>query len=573
MKCFFLFLFGFFFSFARDLSLTEQMKAFLILEDPDSVIQIAENIPEREVVQEELLLSAYSQKGEADKLLKGYHFLQAKYPEKKLNPSVLSHVCWGILNKAKSSDFISHRKMAIIGAFLSRESKGICFIEKMMDDLSPDVRAFACSIATQLRDYRLQKKLGKVLEGEKDLKVRLSCIHSLGQMQTSEAILQLKQIAFQKEVFPEEKELARFGLLHLLQEVDPKSINAYLNSKNPNEKAFACELVLNRSLSNKVLRLLLLLQDEDRLVRKSALLALGILLDEQWPEQVVFEHVKKRLHDLDPEIQLIAAWIYLQKDASISWPIFEYYLNHEKKALNYLASVLLSSGGKKATPFLEKAFECSQNDFIKVNLAFGLLHVGTNVQKALDFLQIQVLNESQMISLSSFLDQNFHGFVPLERLQVLAYGMEFKWVDSMTRLQIINAILCFDPKRATDLLPTFLKKSEWGILLLSSQLFNSLFPNDTLPFLEKCLEHEDIKVRVQAALILSYFTGSKKAFDVLVEGYRSADATRLMKMNILEGLMSIRSKNFLSFFVEVLDEKDSQLQLAAASCILCLLNY
>ena len=206
-------------------------------------------------------------------------------------------------------------------------------------------------------------------------------------------------------------------------------------------------------------------------------------------------------------------------------------------------------------------------------IAMGLLNVREKTERALDYLQTQALEEDAMMMQTSFLFQNFQGVAPLEKLKVLAFGAEFKWVDSMTRLQLINAILCFDPKRAYDCLLPFLKKAEWGILLLSSQLFTSFFPNESSRHLEPFLENEDLKIRTQAALILSYYTGSKKAQKVLIESYQSKETTRQLKLNILEGLMAIRSKSFLEFFVELLDEKDLTCAFAAASCILYMLNF
>ncbi|NGX31892.1 MAG: hypothetical protein K940chlam8_01278 [Chlamydiae bacterium] len=557
-------------------SVLNQIKAFLILEDPASAITLAKKTLKEHPHLESIhraLIKAYSGQADIEGLLQSFHEFQILHPKSALDESILRDVCWGILNRAKQSDFAQHRKMAIIGSVLSREHLGVLLIEQKMQDLNPDVRAFACVQAIQLRDYRLQKKMLQLLQKEKDLHVKIACIYALGQMQSKDAIESLKKIAFHKDAFPEEKMQAHLSLLHLLHEEDPKNIHRYLNADNPYEKAFACDLIVAKNMSNKLLRLLFLLEDPNRDVRKHALLALGILFDENWTKKVIFEHVEKRLDDLDPEIQMLASWIYLRKDPQRAWEIFEKYLSHDKKEYPLLASVLLSNGGMAVKEYLVQAFENAQDPFVKINLAMGLLNVREKTDHALDYLQKQALEEDTMMMQTSFLFQNFQGVAPLEKLKVLAFGAELKWVDSMTRLQLINAILCFDPKRAHDCLLPFLKKAEWGILLLSSQLFTSFFPNESSRHLEPFLEHEDLKIRTQAALILSYYTGSKKAQKVLIESYLSKETTRQLKLNILEGLMAIRSKSFLTFFVELLDEKDLTCAFAAASCILYMLNF
>ena len=81
-----------------------------------------------------------------------------------------------------------------------------------------------------------------------------------------------------------------------------------------------------------------------------------------------------KLQDPSPEVSITATWMLTLHAPELAKAPLEYWLNHAQADLRYLAAAALSSTGQGGIPLMQHFFHNTQDTFVKMNLAIGLIN-------------------------------------------------------------------------------------------------------------------------------------------------------------------------------------------------------
>jgi HEAT repeat protein len=286
-------------------------------------------------------------------------------------------------------------------------------------------------------------------------------------------------------------------------------------------------------------------------------------------DQPIVATLLQRLSDRDPKVAITAAWLLTINNAELGQKNFDPWLSHQDRDIRLLAASALASTGKYGVPLMRKAFQTTQDPYVRMNLAMGLITQRVDINKACDALYngLMELHERWMWEEQS----GFKVFAPSKVKYDDVIPNNPETVNQLTRLEVLNTLAIMKYPQVQEAVRQFLKEKIWGVTGMASAMLLTEGDESALDIVQQLLQDPDKKVRTQAALILAMWGRGEEAISVLKEAYKDAD--REMKERILESLGRVGSASTISFLTEKLQEPYQSLRIIAAAALLdCLYN-
>jgi HEAT repeat protein len=543
----------------------------LLLGDTHTAVQTAYNALLRSP-DEPLLHAAYikalASAADEKSLFHAWEQYRNRFPEIALKQHELHEaMAWGIIHSGMRSTSPIVRISALLAALFGEDAKSVEILLHGTKDSNSIVRSAAVQLIAHMHDAPLCDRMLELFEKETSWPVRLEVIKALGKMKILKSRRSLALVLSSDRSCAEEKTASLGALVALLDEISPEELEKLANSDRAGLRQLACEVIGNlRSISNEDL-LLKLADDSCGAVRASALHSLGLLEDSPTNNTTLKEIAAKHTNDPVADVAITAAWLGAMCEPSNASRLFAPWLTHEIPQRRRQAAAALASSGrpalKSALNQIKDLFQSTNDTYVKVNLALGMIRQRIEVDAACQQLYYELKNSTDCWMHDE--ESLFTMIVPasLEQCDGMVGPEE---VNQLTRLELLNMLAIAKYPKAQEAIQEFLQKRKWGLTGIAAALLLTEGDESAIQLIDNILEQPTSPVKVQAALILALWGRDERAISTLEDTYRHSD--RDMKEKILEGLGRIGALQSLPFLLDRFGEPQQTLRLIAASALL-----
>ncbi|KPK32595.1 MAG: hypothetical protein AMS24_03740 [Chlamydiae bacterium SM23_39] len=560
----FLFLFLSCFIFSSEKELIERIEGHIFLEDYNSAILEAKKAIEifddskdiKKIYIRSLALAGF----EKEAIL----FLKKNFSN-QYEKDILEDIAWSILRKGFLSSQNSVRLSSLIGAFFADDIRSVEMLKNSINDRNAILRAISVKLSSYYGDDVLKNKISSLLEKEKTWFVRLEILKSVGEMKIKEREKYLKEF-LKGDITFEERILAIKSLIEMHDSVDPIEIKKLLNSKYSNFRILGCEIASHFKIEDVKDEILLLTSDPISDVRLSALNSIALFYFDKIDREKIQDILKKRYNDTNPYVAITASWVALivdpiQGKKNLKNWIFDKYLENR-----IFASSAIAQSGSYGLELAKELVKKTEDSYVKVNLALGILGQREEVKYCLDVLFSFLKNKSEMWMWSSEKNPLFRAILPSTITYIDQFPNYPEAIDQSVQLELISLLSILKDERAKDAIKRFLKEKRWGISGFAAAVLIKEGDDESLKLVKELLNDKEVDVRVQAALALAFIGKEEDVYSILEEAYYRADY--YLKLVILEAIGKIKNKNSISFLLKTLEEPFFIIKTAAASSLL-----
>ncbi|HEV8052709.1 MAG TPA: HEAT repeat domain-containing protein [Parachlamydiaceae bacterium] len=512
-------------------------------------------------------IRALAKSGDEKGMMTQWKIFIEKFPEEAKNREVLENLAWAVIDKAACSSSPAIRVTAMLGAFFSQDAKGVVLLQQGLRDHNSFLRAAAVKLSSHLMDASLQDELFHLLQTEKDWGVRLEVIRAIGELRVVEATKELQKVIGNEQSHAEEKAAAIEALVSLSDGIDHQQLSRLVAGNRAGMRMFACEMIAFFDQPQDIDKLFPLLEDHHSDVRAKVLQTIGRLRVQKVNGQSVDEIAERATHDPDTTVAVTAAWVLTINNPEKGLPVFQKFLNHPIRETRYFAAAALAATGRYGLGLMRHAFYGTNDIYVKMNLAIGMIGQRVDTQAACDCLFRGLSEKKERWAWDE--EDSFRVLAPSKTKHDEAIPNYPEAVNQLTRLEVLQILAMVQYPHAQQAVKNFLKESNWGISGIASALLLTEGDDEAVDLVHTLLKDNDPKVKVQAALILALWGKGDDVVQLLQEAYPSAD--RELKGQILEGVGRVGSENSLLFLAERLQEPYQTLRIiAAASLLECL---
>lgn len=491
------------------------------------------------------------------------------FPEEKEQRGLVETLAWGVIDKASYSSSPVIRVMALLSAFLSQDSKGIEIVRRNLRDNNSAIRAVAVQLSANLRDEDIQDEIYRIFREEKVWNVRLEAIRSIGAMKIKKAQKELLDILKNPKSTAEESVAAIEALVEMWDTVTREGLGKLASSDRAGLRLLACQVAAHFGMKNDMDLILPLVNDHHAEVRNAALWALGNLRLDKVGGKSIVEIAEKKLDDIDPLVGVKAAWVITLNDPEKGQEVFRKWFKHKDRNIRITAAAHLAACGKYAFPLIIEQFQATQESYVLMNLALGLIGQRQETHKACFALYQGLQNTKERWAWDE--KNNVKALVPSKLKHTDDLSNSPETIDQLTRLEILNILAIMKFSKAQQAIKTFLQQKTWGISAMAASTLLTEGDEEALELVQNLMSDEEMQIRVQAALILALWGGKDEALETLENAYSKVD--RDMKERILEGIAKISSPKSIPFLLDRLHEPNQSLRvMAAAGLLICLYN-
>ena len=512
-------------------------------------------------------IRALSEKGDETAALEQWLQTTSKFEEEKLDRRMLEVLAWGVLNKGESSTQLSIRLNSMLGAAFTHDAKAIPMLLSQMRSSNAMLRSIAVRLATSYADSPLKEEIARLLKEERVWYVRLDVIQAAGALRLSAVKGDLKEIIGNPRTLAEEKVAAIVALVSMYDHIDREELLCLVQSSRAGLRQLAAEVIVHLNLKQELDLLLPLLQDASPDVRVSALNALALLRVDQLDSVSAVELLRGLIHDPAPEVAITAAYVLLlfnEKEGSNS---LSKWLKSDNPQWRRLASAALGASGKYGLKLSLKGIKESNDPYVRVNLAMGLIGQRIQVKMACDEIYRAFRQEIHTLWMwESSSNPLFRSLAP-SRVKHIEHIPHYPVVvDQLTRLDLLSVLSIVRYPMAQAAVKEFLKTRTWGVTGAAAATLLQEGDEGGLASVKELLSDPEENVQVQAAMILAVVGSDPSAVKVLQNAYPQAD--REMKVHILEALAHIGDPSSIPFLVDILKEPFQVLRVVAASALI-----
>lgn len=541
---------------------------FLILDDVRSACDEGEKLVRQYPTSEkcwEAYLQALAKRGEPHQMLKAWDQFIEKFPERSEDRFLLESMAWGVIENNANSRSPIIRSYALLGAFFGQDARGVKIIRNGFKDPNVAIRTLSVKMSGFLRDDSLQEEVLKLLKDENNLQIRLEAIQTAGKMKIAKAEPYLLKTLQSSRSRAEEKLVASQALVSLYDQLTLNQVKTLIGSRRAALRELACRVVLHTEMNEAVPAIAGLLNDSSPDVKCAALETIGYLRAGQKPELAAT--IRQLANDPHPRVSISASWALMFNDAQSGYQSLRRHLEGNHRDYQLLAGAALVSSGQFGNQYLEQAYDQADEEFLKMNLALGMIVNGCRVQESCGSLVAGFINDRDQWM---WKQQGIFRFLsPSDVKHVPWIPNHPEMVNQMTRLEIINILAIKESPDALDAAKNFLSRRQWGISGMASSLLLQEGDESAIELVQSLLSDPSPRVRVQSALILAMWGGDEGAVEELQNSYHKSD--RELKERILEGLGNVGSKHSLPFLTQRLGDPQPSLKvIAAASLLQCL---
>lgn len=503
---------------------------------------------------------------EKNMMLQWKNFIE-RFPEEATNREVLECLAWAVIDKAANSSSPAIRVTAMLGAFFSQDAKGVALLQQGLRDDNFFLRGAAVKLSSHLKDALLQDELLRLLQTEKVWGVRLEVIKAIGELRVVEATGELQKVIVNDQSHAEEKSAAIEALVSLSDGIDHQQLSRLVAGNRAGMRMYACEMIAFFDQPDDIDKLYPLLEDHHADVRSKVLQTIGRLRVPRINGHAVEDVAERATNDPDTTVAVTAAWVLTISNPQKGLPVFQRFLNHQIRDVRHFASAALAATGKYGLSLMRSAFYNTDDIYVKMNLAIGMIGQRVDTQAACDCLFQGLSEKKEKWAWDE--EGSFRVLAPSKVKHDEAIPNYPEAVNQLTRLEVLQILAKLQYPHAQQAVKNFLKESNWGISGIASALLLTEGDDEAVDLVHTLLKDNDSKVKVQAALILALWGKGDDVVQLLQEAYPAAD--RELKGQILEGVGRVGSENSLQFLAERLQEPYQTLRIiAAASLLECL---
>lgn len=513
------------------------------------------------------LVKALCESGNEVEALNEWNNLTKDYSELLEDRVALETLAWSVINKGESSNQLSVKVNALIGAVMTRDARALPLILNSLKGSNSMLRSVAIGLASSYGDFPLQDEITRLLKEEKVWFVRLELIKAVGALKMMEA----KDILFESIADPhtmaEEKAAATVSLVGLYESIGDCEISSLLRSNRSGLRELACQIITHLDLHDKTDLLAPLLKDTHPEVRKSVLTTLALLGTEKLENKQILEHpsFKALLSDPLPDVAITASWLALIRGDKKGIHNLKHWVLKGDERMSRLAAGALAVSGKNGVNLSKILINKTNDPYVEMTLAIGLIGQRENVQSCCKILSKHLsMNEKWMWDTS--IHPLFRSISP-ERVspnpQIANYP---EVVNQITRLEILQILCVLKNEGAQNTVKAFLSSQPWGVVGQAVSTLLQEGDDEALDCIRELLDDPDEKIRLQVAMILAQLGDDKRAIDVLKKAYPNAN--RENKIYILQAIAKVGDREAILFLLERLHEPFQVLRVVAATAII-----
>ncbi|MBI3508130.1 MAG: HEAT repeat domain-containing protein [Chlamydiia bacterium] len=546
----------------------------MTIDDAPGALQEAEHLVRKypkSLEAGEVLIVALAANGFEQRAIDAWYDLSFTHPNLLQNRHLLEELSWGILKRELQSTQYGVRLSSLVGAYLTHDARALTFLLKMMRDSNAVVRSVAIQMASSYGDAPLKDELKRLMEEEKIWMVRLSVIQAAGALKIKELTPKLKAIVQSEKSTYEERHLAIAALLNIYEKVAPVELESLAKNSRAGLRHLACSIAAHFEIDEAKQLVLQLIHDPNADVRIAALNAFGLYYRKFTTADQAKEILREPLADSDPAVAITAAWAALLIDADFAAPFMTKWLEDSFAENRRLAAAALATSGAFGADLAVRFLDQSNDPYLKVNLAIGLLGQQREVQRCCDLIFDLLQNEKRKWMMDNHANPLFQTLV-LSQIRYVDHIPNYpEAMDQMTRLNLVSLLAMAEDRRATDAMKSFLQKRHWGITGVASAMLLQEGDESSLEIVRELLQDADPDVRLQACLVLAMMGRDESVLHDLQGAYAQGDHER--KLHILEALGRIGSVESHSFLIGLLKEPFPILRVAAAAALIQSLNH
>jgi len=555
---------------AEEQEAAKRVHTHLLIDDPMSAISEAEYYLKTYPDSKALRLAhikALCQAGNEIAALEEWNTLSIKHEDLMQDRSALEMLAWGVLNKGEASSQLAIKVNSLIGASMTRDAKAIPLILEGLRGTNSMIRALSVGLAAAYGDLPLQEELARLLKEETVWSVRLELIKSVGQLRMKETKQRLIEIISHPRTLAEEKVAAIISIVNMYDSIDDKELATLIRSDRAGIRELASQIISHLNLYDKVSLLLPLLADAHPGVRLSALNTLALLRVKEIENKNIMqiEQVTRLMRDHIPEVAITASWLALIHGDKRGEKNLKRWIQRGEENFARLAAGALSVSGKKGVPLAKVLLKKNKSPYIQVTLALGLIGQREAVELACKTIDTHLsITEKWMWDTS--LNPLFRSLAPSKVSHVSQIPNYPSVVNQMTRIELLQVLCIMGYKGAEQAVKGFLQADTWGPVGAAAATLLQEGDEQALDIIRALLKDPEEKIRIQAALILALLGGDKQAVSVLKEAY--PNASREVKLHILEAIAKTKDEEAISFLLDRLNEPFQVLRVVAATAII-----
>lgn len=515
------------------------------------------------------LIKSYASQHDERNMLKAWQAYADKFPQQQHNHEILECMAWSVIENAADSSSPIIRLLATLGAFYCNDIRSVRIIKKGIRDANSFVRANAISLAANMGDAPLKQEVLRSLKYEKVWAVRLEAIQAVGNLKIEEALPDLMAIVENPQSDVQEKTISLRALIDFYENATKEHVAVMACSDRSAMRILACYVAANFDVNDSLEFIFPLLRDTHSDVREAALTAIGVLRVKNHDGKDVKEWIQPLLQDNDDRVSIRAAWVLTLLDAEAGMALLETWLTHSSPELRRLASGTLAATGPYGLPLARKMLKQSDDPYVKMNVAIGLISHQMDIEVACDLLYNQLMTNKDkwMADMTS----DFPIIIP-STLKHNALTPQYPDLqDKLVRLKILNMLAIMKHPNAIKAARKLLGDKTGKITLFASVVLLQEGDEEALMIVRSLLNDPDKTVRLQAALLLALWGRDESAITILQNEYPKA--SRDVKEQILEHLGVIGSPSSIPFLTQALKEPYQIIRIIAAMSLIQCLNH
>ncbi len=544
-----------------------RVQAHLLIEDAPSALTEAEglfNLYPDSIEVNKTLVEAFAANGLEEPALDLWNRLTAKQPDLLYNRHLLEELAWGVLKKGTRSTQYGVRLSATIGAFLTRDTRAVPILLKMMRDSNAVIRSVAVQMSTAYRDAPLKDEITRLMRDERVWIVRLEIIKAVGMLKIKELTSALQALVQSEKTTIEERQIAITSLLEMYEKISLPEFKTLARSNRAGLRHLACSIATHFQMEEAKEEVIRLIQDSNPAVRIAALNAFGLFYKGKEADLV------NVLNDPDPAVAITASWAAFLIDSPLGEKTMEKWLADSLPENRRMAAAALGATGPRGVRLAIQFLNQSSDPYVRANIALGLLGQRIEVQSCCDLIYHFLETEKRMWMMDKRPNPLFETLAPSQVRHSDQIPNHPEAQDQMTRLNLVSLLALVEDPRALPALKTFLQRKTWGISGVAAATLLHEGDDTALEVVKQLLRDADSGVRLQACLVLAMFGKDESVLRDLQGAYAGADHEK--KLHILEALGRIGNAQSYSFLVGVLKEPFPILRVAAAAALIQSVN-
>jgi HEAT repeat protein len=544
-----------------------RVQAHLLIEDSPSALTEAEQLatlyPDSRKVHK-TLIEALAANGLEEQALNLWNQLTVKDPNLLYDRHLLEELAWGVLKKGTRSTQYGVRLAATIGAYLTKDTRAVSILLKMMRDSNAVIRSVAVQMSASYRDAPLKDEIIRLMRDERIWMVRLEVIKAAGLLKIKELTSALQALVQSEKTTFEERQIAITSLLEMYDRISLPELMTLARSNRAGLRHLACSIAAHFQMEEARDEIIRLIQDSNPAVRIAALNAFGLIYKGKETDVV------KALEDSDPAVAITASWAAMIIGSEQGALKMKKWLFDSLPENRRLAAAALASVGSLGVNLARQVLKESNDPYVKANLALGLLGQRVEVATCCDLLYDFLEREKRLLMLDKKPNPLFEAIAPSQ----IRYNDQIpnhpEAQDQLTRLSLVSQLALVEDPRALDALKSFLQRKNWGISGVAAATLLHEGDDSSLEVVKQLLNDPDANVRLQACLVLAMFGKDESVLRDLQGAYAEADHEK--KLHILEALGRIGNAQSYSFLVGVFKEPFPILRVAAAAALIQSVN-